>query len=205
MTCAVRRRKRSRDADAETSERRCSQKYTRFFNTGDLHPCTSVSIAISSTPTGVWLEFCHHFYGFRSACHGLRRTGVYVGVVSTWYGSKLNQQGTAGFGPCFYLPGFHFGYIFLTHSHVGFASTFPVVCGSFGRDERGRAPNSTRHKQLGDSLSFPCPLGEASSFFKPRLICLRVLGMCQKDGYPAAMPDDRFRSQLATTCALRGC
>ena len=34
------------------------------------------------------------------------------------YGSKLNHQGTAGFGPCFHLPGFHFGYIFLTHSHM---------------------------------------------------------------------------------------
>ena len=25
------------------------------------------------------------------------------------YGSKLNQQGTAGFSPCFHLPGIHFG------------------------------------------------------------------------------------------------
>ena len=34
------------------------------------------------------------------------------------YGSKLNHQGTTGFGPCFYLAGFHFGYICLTHSHI---------------------------------------------------------------------------------------
>ena len=34
------------------------------------------------------------------------------------YGSKLNHQGTAGFSPCFHLPGFHFGYIFLTHSQI---------------------------------------------------------------------------------------
>ena len=27
-------------------------------------------------------------------------------------GSKLNHQGTAGFGPCCHLPGFHFGYLF---------------------------------------------------------------------------------------------
>ena len=32
------------------------------------------------------------------------------------YGSKLNHQGTAGFGPFFHLPGFHFGYPCLTHS-----------------------------------------------------------------------------------------
>ena len=30
------------------------------------------------------------------------------------YGSKLSHQGTAGLGPWFYLPGFHFGYLFLT-------------------------------------------------------------------------------------------
>ena len=34
------------------------------------------------------------------------------------YGSKLNHQGTAGFGPCFPLPGFHLGYRFLTHSQL---------------------------------------------------------------------------------------
>ena len=32
------------------------------------------------------------------------------------YGSKLSQ--TAGFGPCFHLPGFHRGYLFLTHSQL---------------------------------------------------------------------------------------
>ena len=32
-------------------------------------------------------------------------------------GSKLNHQGTTGFGPCCHLSGFHFGYLFLTHSH----------------------------------------------------------------------------------------
>ena len=35
------------------------------------------------------------------------------GVDPTQYGhgSKLSHQGTAGFGPCFCLPGFHFGYL----------------------------------------------------------------------------------------------
>ena len=32
-------------------------------------------------------------------------------------GSKLNHQGTTGFSPWFHLPGFHFGYLFLT-SHI---------------------------------------------------------------------------------------
>ena len=33
------------------------------------------------------------------------------------YGSKLNHQGIAGFG-LFYLPGFHFEYLILSHSHL---------------------------------------------------------------------------------------
>ena len=33
-------------------------------------------------------------------------------------GSTLNHQGTADFSPCFHLPGFHFGYLFLTHSRI---------------------------------------------------------------------------------------
>ena len=37
-------------------------------------------------------------------------------------GSKLNHWGTAGYSPCFHLPGFHFGYLFLTHSHVSWHS-----------------------------------------------------------------------------------
>ena len=34
------------------------------------------------------------------------------------YGSQLDHQGTAGFSLCFHLPGFHFGYLFLTHTHL---------------------------------------------------------------------------------------
>ena len=33
-------------------------------------------------------------------------------------GSKLNRRGYAGFGPCFHLPGFHFGRGFLSHSQM---------------------------------------------------------------------------------------
>ena len=32
------------------------------------------------------------------------------------HGSKLNHQGTAGFSPCFHLPGFRFGFTFWTHT-----------------------------------------------------------------------------------------
>ena len=33
-------------------------------------------------------------------------------------GQNKSHQGTAGFGPCLHLPGFHFGYLFLTHSQM---------------------------------------------------------------------------------------
>ena len=32
--------------------------------------------------------------------------------------STSNHQVTAGFRPCFHLPAFHFGYLFLTHSQT---------------------------------------------------------------------------------------
>ena len=41
--------------------------------------------------------------------HGFPRYG---------YGSELNHHRTAGFSPWFHLPGFQFGYLFLTHSHI---------------------------------------------------------------------------------------
>ena len=39
-------------------------------------------------------------------------------VMYIWVWVKLNHQGTTGFSPCFHLPGFHLGYLFLTHSHM---------------------------------------------------------------------------------------
>ena len=43
------------------------------------------------------------------------------------YGSKFNHRGTAGFRTGFHLPGFHFGYLLLTHSEMT-----PGVCGKLG-------------------------------------------------------------------------
>ena len=47
-----------------------------------------------------------------------------AGVASLGCRSKLNHEGTAGFSPCFHLPRFHLGYLFLTHSHL-LASEMP--------------------------------------------------------------------------------
>ena len=38
--------------------------------------------------------------------------------VFIWVRLKIKQEGYAGVGPCFHLPGFHFGTVFLSHSHL---------------------------------------------------------------------------------------
>ena len=53
------------------------------------------------------------------------------------YGSKLNQ-GTAGFSPWLHLPGFHFGHLFLTHSHVVQFDDFMAFIGAFCRSHMAR-------------------------------------------------------------------
>ena len=41
-----------------------------------------------------------------------------VMIQSYGYGSRLNHHRTAGFSLCFHLPGFRFGYLFLTNTHI---------------------------------------------------------------------------------------
>ena len=41
-----------------------------------------------------------------------------VGSLIIWVWVKIEPQGTAGFSLLFHLPGFHFGYLFLTRSHL---------------------------------------------------------------------------------------
>ena len=43
----------------------------------------------------------------------LRRSGILI-----WVWLKIKWGQTAGFGPCFHLPGFDFGTGFLSHSHI---------------------------------------------------------------------------------------
>ena len=44
---------------------------------------------------------------------------VFLGFVDSWVWLKIKQGGqTAGFGPCFHLPGFHFGTGFLSHGQL---------------------------------------------------------------------------------------
>ena len=38
--------------------------------------------------------------------------------IADGYGSELCHQGTTDCSPCFHLPGFHVGYLCLTHSQI---------------------------------------------------------------------------------------
>ena len=49
---------------------------------------------------------------------------VFEGNFPIGCGSRLNRRGYAGFGPCFHLPGFHFGTGCLSHSHSWWAPFF---------------------------------------------------------------------------------
>ena len=56
---------------------------------------------------------CGHQYGLR--WFNVDQSLAQFGLFSLWEallgcGSKLNRRGYAGFGPCFHLPGFHFGH-----------------------------------------------------------------------------------------------
>ena len=61
------------------------------------------------------------------------------------YGSRVNQQGTAGFSPWFHLPVFHFGYPFLTHIHFGASASFMTTLVSSVRflSQREAEPSDT--------------------------------------------------------------
>ena len=61
----------------------------------------------------------------------------FSGGLRNGFGSKSNRRGYAGFGPCFHLPGFHFGTGCLSNSQMG-VSGFESV--SFlGWDTEGNA------------------------------------------------------------------
>ena len=53
----------------------------------------------------------------KSSCTMLLNVGIPHVVTRLWLKIKPEGQ-TAGFGPCFHLPRFHFGAGFLSHSHM---------------------------------------------------------------------------------------
>ena len=61
-------------------------------------------------------EGCAESRGAHGA--GVPSKRICLGQAEYGYGTQLNHQGTAGFSPCFHLPGFHLGYLFLTHRNM---------------------------------------------------------------------------------------
>ena len=55
-------------------------------------------------------------------------------------GSQLNRRSYAGCGPCFHLPGFHFGTGFFSHSHV-FSRCWPGLLAGVMHALDGCAPH----------------------------------------------------------------
>ena len=55
--------------------------------------------------------FLHTICGVLASCCSAVVVVMYIKQLGWIYGcgSKLNERGCAGFGPCFHLPGFHFG------------------------------------------------------------------------------------------------
>ena len=74
-----------------------------------------------------------------------------MGVTLCGYGSKLNHQGTAGLSPCFHLPGFYIGCLFLTHTQgVTWVTRAPSTANPKGQ---GGKVNHTNPMSLGDTMN----------------------------------------------------
>ena len=85
--------------------------------------------------------------------------------LGTGCGSKLNRRGYAGFGPCFHLPGFHFGTGFLSHSQL-----VGHLIGTFMRPSSIWVLTHLRRHVLGHRCPFLVWLNNRGRF----LVCLVV-------------------------------
>ena len=99
--------------------------------------------------------------------------GKILDAPTTWLRVKIKQLGqTAGFGLPFHLPGFHFGPLFLSHTHVSearrSAGTAGVPIQPFRRANSCRARERERgadDRTPGEVLRRELPLRFETSFF----------------------------------------
>ena len=126
-----------------------------------------------------------------------------------WLWLKIKQEGqTAGFGPCFHLPGFHFGTGFWSHSHVGTSTCGPRGLFTFQELWMGaKSINRTTWRPWSKPLSvgisqssqtLPGFLKKSKWHFAPSTVlkedtseCMPTSGLLQRDEF------DRFRSWWA--------
>ena len=88
--------------------------------------------------------------------------------IPTGYGSKLSHQGTAGFGRCFHLPGFHFVYLFLTHTQPN-GGPNPLSRNSEIALEAGVLEGKTADLQSRSYVPRQIPKARNLSLFHPNL------------------------------------
>ena len=103
-------------------------EFTTHFGTylsGDWDVHWGYDLDFDPWPNGLnWLGvvLCHPFGRGNPSFFGLEHLPGGVGLgrpPHKWVWLKINQEGqTAGFGPFFHLPGFHFGTGFLSHSQI---------------------------------------------------------------------------------------
>ena len=73
--------------------------------------------------------------------HSSLALGLSLNLKSKWVWLKIKQEGqTAGFGPCFHLPGFHFGTGLLSHRQM---TNVLVFLGHRSRDVAVREATAT--------------------------------------------------------------
>ena len=73
------------------------------------------------------------FSNWNREMEGRLESHILSGAIAIWVWGKIRPP-----GPCFHLPGFHLGYLFLTHSQMArFREALHMVFG-FGNPEMAR-------------------------------------------------------------------
>ena len=104
-------------------------------------------------------------------------TRVKIDSSSYGCGSKINHYGTAGFSPCFHLPGFHFGYLFFPNV-IRMAADDPwggvVLPPLAPRDTPRQSEHQARASLIGSNSATPSPAGPTIDLFSPMSSAWRV-------------------------------
>ena len=115
-------------------------------------------------------------------------TGERESSAMSWVWSKSNHKGTAGFSPCFHLPGFQFGHLFLTHS-LFLGELFSVLLGQFSGKQMALfeiwfpSPSAiylSRHLGVG-SFDVSTVSGSVSKKLESRVRVIMLEGLCRPE------------------------
>ena len=110
-----RRKKRTQKTTNQTMSAGKKKKKKKNGETRQTIPSQFLCSKVQAICRGKTREVSSSQEGPVIPLHVLKQIGVLL--INGW-GSKLNSRGYAGVGPCFRLPGFHFGTGFLSHSQM---------------------------------------------------------------------------------------